>query len=103
MGVIPLAEGDRPVKSATHRLLPSLLVICLLWLASSCASIEHVSLLRAEQERFSAAATRENQDVKRFLFPGQQDIAKQIEQWGGKSQLMPVSNVETLEMVCQEY
>lgn len=91
------------MKAATHRLLPKLLVIGLLWLTASCASIEHVALLRAEQERFSAAAIQENQDVKRFLFPGQHDIVKQVEQWDGRSRLMPVSNVETLEAVCQEY
>jgi hypothetical protein len=85
------------------RRLICLLLVSLLWLTSSCASIEHVSLLRAEQQRFSAAAIQENHDVKRFLFPGQHDITTQIAQWDGRNQLMPVSNVETLESVCQEY
>jgi hypothetical protein len=100
---IPLAEGDGLLKSITHTLLTRILVVCLLWLATSCASIEHVSLLRAEQERFSAAATRENHDVKGFLFPGQRDIAQQIERWDGRDQLRPASSVETLEAVCQDY
>jgi hypothetical protein len=85
------------------RTLVGFLAVGFLLLASSCASIEHVSLLRAEQERFSAAATRENLDVQRFLFPGQDDLARRIEQWDGSGRLIPVSSVETLEAVCQEY
>jgi hypothetical protein len=91
------------LRPGTLRLLVGFVVACFTLFASSCASIEHVSLLRAEQDRFSAAATRENLDVKRFLFPGQHDLAKQIEQWDGSGRLVPVSSVETLEAVCQEY
>jgi hypothetical protein len=91
------------LRPGTLRLLVGCVVACFMLLASSCASIEHVSLLRAEQERFSAAATRENLDVRRFLFPGQDDLAKQIEQWDGNGRLIPVSSIETLEAVCQEY
>jgi hypothetical protein len=91
------------LRPGTPRLLVGCVVAGFLLLASSCASIEHVSLLRAEQERFSAAATRENLDVQRFLFPGQHNLAQQIEQWDGSGRLIPVSGVETLEAVCQEY
>ena len=91
------------MRPRTSRLPVGSFAICFLLLASSCASIEHVSLLRAEQERFSAAAARENLDVQRFLLPGQHDLAQQIEQWDGRGRLIPVSSVETLEAVCQEY
>jgi hypothetical protein len=91
------------LRPRTPRLLVGSFAVGFLLLACSCASIEHVSLLRAEQERFSAAAARENLDVQRFLFPGQHDLAQQIERWDGSGRLIPVSSVETLEAVCQEY